>query len=168
MHPNALLRLAYVGYRDHGDVPHFEVMPFVEPDREPAKTLKARLKRVKAFGGGDGPEDVVGGLLHTAQLDWRSGTRLVIHFGDYPQHGRIYTDLPDDYPDGNPQGLTCEKFLSQLAAQRVDYHFARITDRTDRMVAIWQREVYDNAMAAQFEVHDVRVTARRGWQGGVQ
>jgi hypothetical protein len=88
-----------------------------------------------------------------------AGTRLVIHFGDYPCHGRKYTDLPDDYPDGDPQGLTCEQYLTSLAARGVDYHFARITDRTDRMVEIWQRDVFANALNCRLEVHEVCVTS---------
>lgn len=58
-HPNVRLRLAYVGYRDHCDEKQFEMMPFT--DQEPVKTLRTFLAPVEAYGGGDGPEDVVGG-----------------------------------------------------------------------------------------------------------
>lgn len=58
-HPNVRLRLAYVGYRDHCDEKQFEIMQFT--DQEPVKTLHTFLAPVEAYGGGDGPEDVVGG-----------------------------------------------------------------------------------------------------------
>lgn len=41
-------------------------------------------------GGGDGPEDFVGGYKEMFKMAWRSGTKLVIHIADAPAHCRKY------------------------------------------------------------------------------
>ena len=89
-----------------------------------------------------------------------SGTRLVIHFGDMPCHGNKYHDhdmyIGDSLPNGDPNGWTCEEFLRTLTSQQVDYHFARIRYHTDKMVAIWKRDVFAHTRASTFEEHSVR------------
>lgn len=49
------------------------------------------------------------GAQNVLRLNWRSSTRLVIHFGDYPCHGTKYHDFTggvawDAYPNGDPKG----------------------------------------------------------------
>ena len=41
-------------------------------------------------GGGDGPEDFVGGYKEMFKMAWRSGTKLVIHIADAPAHCKKY------------------------------------------------------------------------------
>ena len=47
-------------------------------------------------------------LQAVTELSWRSSTRLVIHFGDYPCHGKKYHgedwEQYDRYPVGDPEG----------------------------------------------------------------
>lgn len=62
----------------------------------------------------------------------------------------------DRYPQGDPEGYTCEQFLKQLARKGVDFHFAKITDYTDRMISVWKRDVYAGNDGAFFEEHNVR------------
>lgn len=50
--------------------------------------LKSELSSERASGGGDGPEDWVGGYeMALDNIAWRSGTRLIIHIADAPAHG---------------------------------------------------------------------------------
>lgn len=76
-HPNVVVRIAYVGYRDYCDARRFEVMPFT--DRDPVSALRTFLEPVKAMGGGDGPEDIVGGLRNVAALDWQARASRACH-----------------------------------------------------------------------------------------
>ena len=49
------------------------------------------FNRVKATGGGDGPEDVYGGLKITLErTSWRKGPKAIIFIADAPAHGRRY------------------------------------------------------------------------------
>merc|ERR1712137_360049 len=66
---------------------------------------------ISAGGGGDAPEDVVGGLRHVVDRDWVASTRVVIHIADAPCHGSVYHDgLGDNYPNGDPSGESPEKY----------------------------------------------------------
>jgi len=50
--------------------------------------LKNELASEVATGGGDIPEDWVGGFdLALNNIAWRNGTRLIIHIADAPAHG---------------------------------------------------------------------------------
>ena len=50
--------------------------------------LKTELASERASGGGDGPEDWVGGYdMALNNIAWRNGTRLIIHIADAPAHG---------------------------------------------------------------------------------
>ncbi|KAF0504572.1 kinase-like protein [Gigaspora margarita] len=42
-------------------------------------------------------------------MTWSNATRVLIHIGDAPPHGRrFHTYSHDSYPDGDPNGLTAE------------------------------------------------------------
>lgn len=49
------------------------------------ESLKSELASERADGGGDGPEDWVGGYdMALDNITWRNGTRLIIHIADAP------------------------------------------------------------------------------------
>jgi hypothetical protein len=55
---NLRVRVCFIGYRDHGDSPRFSIKDFTED----IDSVKSFIQGVSASGGGDAPEDVVGGL----------------------------------------------------------------------------------------------------------
>ena len=52
------VRVCFVGYRDHCDTERFSIKNFSEDIED----VKKFINSVKAIGGGDFPEDVVGGM----------------------------------------------------------------------------------------------------------
>ena len=50
------------------------------------ESLKNNFSNVRAYGGGDGPEDWVGAYSKALNLNWRNGTKLIIHIADSPAH----------------------------------------------------------------------------------
>ena len=46
-------------------------------------------------------------LQEVLNLSWKASTKLLIHFGDAPAHGRQYHDgrVYDLYPAGDPNGM---------------------------------------------------------------
>ena len=65
--------------------------------------LKKFISTMKADGGGDIPEDWVGGYnLVLNQMKWRNGIKLVIHIADAGAHGKEFTSY-DKYPDEGPK-----------------------------------------------------------------
>jgi len=136
-----LLRIGFIGYRDHNDGDRrLQFIDFTE-DHEQVKTF---VSSMKAGGGDDAPEDIAGALDKAKQLGWISSTRLIIHFGDAPCHGTKYHNLDDSYPGGDPNGLDIEDIVRELGStQRVDYYFGKINSTTDQMTNIF-KDIYSN------------------------
>ena len=101
------LRFGAVFYRDPVDSKEdyhqiFDLNPNVEK-------LQSFVKGINATGGGDGPEDWVGGYkIILNKINWREGMKKIIHIADAGAHGRDYSD-GDKYSDENKY-----KFSSQL------------------------------------------------------
>lgn len=64
--------------------------------------MKNKIGTVRATGGGDGPEDWVGAYKRALNINWRKGTRLIIHIADAPAHGHSYADS-DRHDEENPK-----------------------------------------------------------------
>ncbi|ETN98747.1 hypothetical protein RFI_38743 [Reticulomyxa filosa] len=62
-------------FRDYDDIPQFEVLDFTENIDE----FKDFLGKLKATGGGDDCEDVIGGLEKCVGLTWSSKTKVLFH-----------------------------------------------------------------------------------------
>jgi len=88
------MRFSFVGYKDHCDgIQRVVSADFVEEVKNSSfeKTVcasylehlvlifRTQLESCVASGGGDGPEDIAGGLEICTKLTWRSSTRLLIH-----------------------------------------------------------------------------------------
>lgn len=161
--PTMQLHIAFVGYRDHGDANHFEVCPFTTS----VESFRDFVGRVGAFGcGGDIPEDVLGGLQQTLNLEWGIGgaaTRVLIHIGDAPCHGTSYHDSSvfrhrDNYPQGDPNGLQASSLLRSLQEKHVQYIFGRINQTTDKMIRMFDAEAGGGFIQTR-EMRDTRLVA---------
>lgn len=51
------------------------------------------------------PEDLLGGLNLALKQKWENPIRYAVILCDYPCHGKIYHELFDKYPEGDPNGL---------------------------------------------------------------
>eukprot|EP00891_Asterochloris_glomerata_P008577 jgi/Astpho2/8577/Aster-x0361 len=134
---------AFVGYRDHS-LPHnrFEVKDFLL--KEDSREMHSFVSAIRDIGNHDIAEDVAGGLEKVMGLDWQSGTKLVIHFGDAPAHGRkYYTYCHDNHPGGDPTGLVPED-LGELL-------YAQINTTTDVMTDLFAKQ-YAHSQNAVFKV----------------
>jgi len=134
--PNIELRVGFCGYRDHDNgVDHLQVFDFTDQHER----FTQYMKKVSSIKNGDSPEDVLGGLnAAITQLDWKNSTRVLLHIGDYPPHGRRFSNLKDNYPDGDPYGLTAESVLKMMQSKNILYFFGKITDYTNTMLEIFR------------------------------
>ena len=141
------VRVAVVGYKDHTDSPNVQFLDFTPS----AEQVRQFLDRLDANGGGDLPEDVLGGVHRALNASWKQQTRCIIHIADAPPHGRSLHDLDareDRYPNpgSEPHGLTYEPLLAQLIQLGVNYALLRINHYTNRM-ALAFAQVYAEAGA---------------------
>lgn len=70
------IRFSVVGYRDYDDYNHFEILPLTSN----VKDVESFLSKLRATGGGDECEDVIGGLYQALHLDWQARTRIIYLF----------------------------------------------------------------------------------------
>ena len=67
---NLDVRVCFVGYRDHCDRERFAIQDFTDD----IASVKKFISGVTAVGGGDFPEDVVGGLRKCLDQAWTAGS----------------------------------------------------------------------------------------------
>ena len=117
--------------------------------------ISLQLGRLCAFGGGDGPEEVLGGLNKAAQLDWNSYLRFLVWIGDAPPHGRgLNEGYRDDHPAGSPLGHTPQGVMSALIAKDVQLVLCPLT-RLNQMLSEFKRWYNDPAAGRELKVIDL-------------
>ena len=133
------VRVAFIGYRDHCDGPmRIETFQFSED----TDMFVAFLGGVRATGGGDAPEDVLGGLEAAVNLAWSSASKVIFHVGDSPQHGPRFHDLGaggDNHYGADPRGLVPEDLFRKMKQIGVRYVFGKVNSTTDKMFTEFQK-----------------------------
>jgi uncharacterized protein YegL len=143
---DADVKMAFVAYRDF--IPGSKGQRYDRPGIDycgltsDIQSVKAKISSQEASGGGgDGPEDVCGGLelLFDAKImNWRdAAAKFVVLIADAPCHGKRYHTSTDAYPDGDPMGRNIELQVKQLLAiPRMTLIFTRINSDTDKMIDV--------------------------------
>lgn len=127
-----IVRVCFIGFRDHKDDERFSVCPFTED----VQTVKDFMNNCIAEGGKDIPEDVVGGLKMCLLQDWTSDSiKKVFMIGDAPCHGKKYTgDLDDHYPSVSPEGLTIEDLMKEYCKLDIEFSIIKLNNSVDAMI----------------------------------
>jgi len=119
---------AFVGYRDWCDVEHFVILDFTSNEI----IFENFVSKVKGIGGGDPPEDVLGGIKQSLSCKWNQNARLhvLFHILDSPPHNKKYYDdikwkWNDDYPNGHPADPSHEYLMEQLTKNEIVYLISR-------------------------------------------
>jgi hypothetical protein len=170
--PDIGLEFGFVGYRDYGDSQQFEVFPFTGNQTE----MAGHINNVRATGGHDEAEDVLGGMeTALTRLDWAGARfKVMVHIGDAPAHGKRFHDpnLPcgDNHQDKENCPRPSASILGDFADNHIDYYFAQIESRagsgrvtTNRMAAVFKAE-YDAKQSRKrnFTVMDLRSFSTAG------
>ena len=111
------LRLGIVEYRDHPPQDTtfvYRVHAFTDDMNQAQHTIN----KLEVYGGGDGPESVLDGVLAACQkLQWRAhARRLIVLIGDAPPHG------VGGAGDGFPRGCPCGETASSVVAVAEEAH----------------------------------------------
>ncbi|KAF0388234.1 kinase-like protein [Gigaspora margarita] len=141
--------IGFCGYRDHRDKERLQIFDFTNSLE---KFKKYITTKVVANGGDDLQEDVLGGLnAAITKMTWSNATCVLIHIGDAPPHGRrYYTFAYDNYPEGDPKGLTAESVLKKMQSKNILYHFGEINDTTNIMLKVFRENI------GEFPVFDLK------------
>ncbi|RHY47936.1 hypothetical protein DYB30_003942 [Aphanomyces astaci] len=150
----AAVHVAFVGYKDHCDGnDHIDVLPFTTD----VAYFERFVRAVPAKGGGDVPEDVLGGLLAAVtQLTWpHNSTNVLFHIGDAPPHGRQFYGGRDSFPDGHENDKPLSVLFGLLHALDIQYNFGHMTGCTTEMETLFQSMCHECAVPmAVFNVAD--------------
>lgn len=153
-HEGLHVRIAFVGYRDFCDGPRqYAVHAFTSE----IKKIRDFINSQPATGGGDMPEDVVGGYKKMCELDWQAETRIAFHICDAPAHGRKYHNDQttwDTYPKGSPLGITLEEMMVRTVNLGVHLTFIKLTKQTDKMYEV-MANAYNAAGSMTLELTDM-------------
>ena len=132
---NLKVRVTFVGYRDHCDTKRFEILPFCEDIPQ----VKKFISTCQAIGGGDFPEDVVGGLRKCLDQAWLPDSqKQVFHIFDAPCHGRKYCDGWDSYPNGDPHGLELEPLMKEFESKNIAFTCIKLNEQCNKMIKAMQ------------------------------
>ncbi|KAK9820719.1 hypothetical protein WJX74_002690 [Apatococcus lobatus] len=147
------LKFALVAFRDYEDVlpgspSHIHSFGLTDQPDQLQEWLKSDV--CSPSGGGDLPEDVLGGLNEAIDLVKGSGDEAIIKFvvliGDGPAHGpECNSGLPDRFPNGCPgqPSFTVKQVMERMQHEHVDLLMTRIRpEATDVMLAAF-RSYYD-------------------------
>jgi hypothetical protein len=145
--PSIKLRVGFCGYRDHDNgTERLKILDFTNEYEQ----FIQYLRNVLPIYNYDYPEDVLGGLnAAITQMNWQNSTRVLLHIGDFPPHGRRFNSHYDTFPDGDPYGLTAESVLEKMQSKNILYFFGKITSETDKMLEIFR------SIIGEFPVFDL-------------
>ena len=100
-YPNKNFKYGYIFYRDPVDSLYDE-HEIIDLTKD-IDSIEAKISTIKAYGGGDWPEDWVGAYkLANEKITWRNGIKLIIHLADDGAHGTLFS-IDDKYPEEEPK-----------------------------------------------------------------
>jgi hypothetical protein len=152
---------AFVGYRDFGDTP-VPTFPFSADTVAFQEHLKSK---VKAEGGDDECEDVLGGLSASNGLLWddQIRTKILFHVADAPCHGTFFAGgvkYNDAHGTVDSTGAETKSVLQDLCSKKgVQYLFLRINDRTTNMIVAYNKLMATMPMKPQITTHKLSEAA---------
>jgi len=128
-----MARAAFVGYRDYGDSPRFDIHE-LSKDIEGVKKF---ITDVKAHGGADTCEDMAGGLRKALDLSWMAASKVIFLIADAPCHGKEYHEnCNDNHPRGDTSGLSMRKMTEEARDKRIQLISIRLNESTDKLFKI--------------------------------
>ncbi|KAF0544023.1 kinase-like protein [Gigaspora margarita] len=116
VNPKIKIWFGFCGYRDYDDKDHLQSLEFTDS----YKRFENFVTNMRANGGDDFPEDVLGRLNRAIKMKWMHDTRILIHIGDAPPHGALFnaSGASDNYPNGHSDRLSAENVLSEMKSKK--------------------------------------------------
>ena len=113
-YPDFSFNFGSIFYRDKIDSPSDENCFF--PLTDNIQVLKEKISTIRAYGGGDIPEDWVWGYKTAVEnVGWRKGTKLIIHIADAGAHGPEFS--VDDHYD--KEGPKLKKYIERCVENNI-------------------------------------------------
>jgi len=141
---DAAIRIRYglIGYRDYEEYSNDWLRCDFLEELDELETVVTGSTFV-GQGGGDLPEDVLGGLDDACQLSWQSRARYIVWVGDAPAHGMQGQDMVDRPTTPHPRQLTADSVLSKMVNDDIDFVAVQVVQQhtqvmINQMQKIWK------------------------------
>ncbi|EFA77644.1 protein serine/threonine kinase [Heterostelium album PN500] len=136
---NLDLKFGFIRYTDFDVEKPYSILDFTNSTLD----FVTFVASIKDEGGDDCAEDMFGGMNLIKLMGWRKdSTRIVIHLADAPCHGEEYHDKPDNYPDGDPNGITLDSLMKDIISLDINYFFGHIIKpATSKMIDIFNKRL---------------------------
>ncbi|CAF0989470.1 unnamed protein product, partial [Brachionus calyciflorus] len=143
--------LALIGFRDVLDKNRYEKMNFTQDIRD----FEIFLNNLQSFGGGDLPEDVLGGLkCALEEFSWSSKAKFLILITDAPPHGLAFSSLKDDYPNLNNLDKVKES-IGKIRDKNIEFLSIKLSKETNKMENLFIEYYDDLKLNKKMEVIDI-------------
>lgn len=145
---NIIVRVGFVGFRDHSDGDDRLVTVDFTSDVE---TVKVIIQCLETFGGDDGPEDVTGGLKACCEMNWQANARAIVFVCDAPCHFPKYHDDQDSsYNLAAARELYgsetyIETVVSAIATKGIDFWILEVNPSATKKMSKILQNVYDSS-----------------------
>ena len=117
-------RFGSVFYRDRID--SIEDKNDYFPLTDDMEDLKNKIATIKAYGGGDIPEDWVEGYkIALNKMNWRKGIKLIIHIADAGAHGKEFSKF-DKHPE---QGALLPPLIQECSKKKINIIGFKISEQ---------------------------------------
>jgi hypothetical protein len=139
-HPSANVRVGFVAYRDFCDGDKQLEIQTLTSD---VAAVKRYISSLRSFGGGDGPEDIPGGLEAALRMPFQGGAKRIMLVADAPCHGSKFNDGGDcvTYRAQIEQSTDICAQMREMAWRGIDFTFIEICpNNTEKMAAILEEE----------------------------
>jgi len=149
---DAVIRVAFVAYRDYGDrSKHFEIFDFTEN----ITLFTDFLDGVRADGGGDGPEDVLGAIDKTIKLTWKAANRIFYQCGDWPPRGFCNPGGSCTLTSNDTAGPQAPELFRQINENCLKYNVMQISSEQNYMVQQFEKIAAPYEGDERFHVYDM-------------
>jgi hypothetical protein len=151
------IRIGFVAYRDFCDGSN---RLGICPLQKDVSVVSAFIAKQEATGGGDGPEDVIGGIQAAIDMDWQAGAKLIVLVGDAPCHGEEFHTSSGQDSEISKQGMLQDPSIKMqmklLAKNRVHFIFIEIQPtQTSKMTSILSKEFNSVKSDVSFKVQSL-------------
>ncbi|KAE8987201.1 hypothetical protein PR003_g20126 [Phytophthora rubi] len=139
-HPRAKIRIGVVAYRDFCDGDKRLQTQTLTSD---AKVVQNFISSLRAFGGGDDPEDIPGGLAAALAMPFQAEAKRIVLVTDAPCHGRKFHDTSDkeEYRSEIEQSPDICAQMREMASRGIDFTIIEVyPTNTAKMVVILHKE----------------------------
>ena len=158
--PDVDFRFGAVCYRDpidsSGDIHEFQDLT------DNIDTLVEFFSKIRATGGGDGPEDIVGGLtIALKKPSWRNGPKSIIFIADAPAHGHDYCGF-DNHED---QNHLLAPLLKQIANFGIAFTGMSINNGCSACLAK-MKEDYEKGDGPEFIIEEIHLESHNDYHLG--